>query len=174
MGSLVPIHALRVGALEAIRTGVIYTSDGQTSIGVPAGEYQIYASRGFEYSAPSARVQLAHGQRASIALKIRREVTMCGYVSCDTHVHTLELSGHGDASVDERVLAAAGEGLDLIVATEHNRFADYSAALRKLGLNRWVTSIPGTEVTTAIGHFNIFPYFRQRRTPTRGSAIGGG
>jgi hypothetical protein len=168
MGSLVPIRALRVGALEAIRTGVIYTSDGQTSIGVPAGEYQIYASRGFEYSAPSATVQLAHGQRASIALKIRREVTMSGYVSCDTHVHTLELSGHGDASVDERVLAAAGEGLDLIVATEHNRFADYAAALRKLGLNRWTTSIPGTEVTTAIGHFNIFPVLPTASHPDLG------
>ena len=95
--------------------------------------------------------------RLAIALKIRREVTMCGYVSCDTHLHTLELSGHRDASFDELVLATAREGLDLIVVTEHNRFADHSAALRKLGLGGWVISIPGAEITTAIGYFNIFP-----------------
>src|SRR3712207_6912951 len=47
------------------------------------------------------------------------------------YVHTLELSGHGDASVDERVLTAAGEGLDVIVATEHNQVADYTPALQR-------------------------------------------
>jgi hypothetical protein len=156
-GSLVPIRGLRTEAFEAIRTGVVYTPDGKTTIAVPAGAYRIYGSRGFEYSAPSARIQLLHGQRAAIALKIRREVAMDGYVSCDTHVHTRELSGHGDATVDERVLTAAGEGLDLIVTTEHNRIADHSAALHRRGLDRWVMSIPGSEVTTPLGHFNIFP-----------------
>jgi hypothetical protein len=82
---------------------------------------------------------------------------MDGFVSCDTHVHTLELSGHGDASVDERALTAAGEGLDAIVATEHNRLSDYEGALRKQGVDAVVVSIPGSEITTPIGHFNIFP-----------------
>lgn len=156
-GSLVPLAALRTGVHEAIRTGAVYTADGRTSLGVPAGEYRVYASRGFEYSAPSTRIRVGQGQRASVTLKILREVNMSGYASCDTHVHTLELSGHGDASVDERVLTAAGEGLDLIVTTEHNQFADYAAALRKRGLDAWVVSIPGSEVTTSTGHFNIFP-----------------
>jgi hypothetical protein len=149
-GSLVPVRALRTGVHEAIRTGVVYTADGKTSLEVPAGEYQIYASRGFEYSAPSTRLRVARGQRASVPLRIRREVAMESFVSCDTHVHTLELSGHGDASVDERALTAAGEGLDAIVATEHNRFSDYALALRKLGVDGAVVSIPGSEITTPI------------------------
>jgi hypothetical protein len=156
-GSLAPLARLRTGGLEAVRTGVVYTGDGQTRIGLPAGEYRIYASRGFDYSAPSERVKLRAGETASVELDIRREVPMAGFLSCDTHVHTLELSGHGDASVDERILTAAGEGLDLIVATEHNRAVDYSAALRKLGLDNWLFTIPGSEVTTATGHFNVFP-----------------
>jgi hypothetical protein len=145
-GSLAPITSLRNKPTEAVRIGVIYTSDGHALIGVPAGEYRIYASRGFEYSAPSKSVRVDQGERSSVSLRIEREVEIPNHVSCDTHVHTLELSGHGDATVQERALTAAGEGLDLVVATEHNRFAQYS-----------LSSIRGTEVTTAIGHFNIFP-----------------
>lgn len=156
-GSLVPFAGLRTDVPQAFRTGVIYTPDGKTAIGLPAGSYRILASRGFEYSAPSQKLQLTNGQTAAIRLAIRREVALNGYISCDTHIHTLALSGHGDATVDERVLTAAGEGLDLMITTEHNRVSDYSEAIRKLGLDRWVRSIPGSEVTTATGHFNVFP-----------------
>ena len=122
IGSFIPVHAFRTGAPEAVRTGIVYTGDGRTSIGVPAGDYQVYASRGFEYSAPSARVRVVQGQHSSVLLKIRREVMMSGFASCDTHVHTLELSGHGDANVEERVLTAAEEGLDLMVAEANLSF----------------------------------------------------
>ncbi|HYP05006.1 MAG TPA: CehA/McbA family metallohydrolase, partial [Bryobacteraceae bacterium] len=155
-GSLVPLRSLRADAYEAVRTGVIYSADGRARIGLPAGGYRVYASRGFEYSAPSSRVRVTAGEQKSVALRVRREVDMSGYTSVDTHVHTLELSGHGDASVEERVLTAAGEGLEVMVATEHNRLSDYSGAIRKRGMERWVESIPGTEVTTPIGPFNVF------------------
>jgi hypothetical protein len=156
-GFLVPFVSLRPGAYEAQRTGVLYTPDGAARIGVPAGEYRIFASRGFEYNAPSERVRLTRGSTHESHLRILREVTIPGYISCDPHVHTRELSGHGDASVDERVLTSAGEGLDLVIATEHNRVTDYMPALTRRNLDRWTWSVPGNEVTTARGHFNIFP-----------------
>lgn len=155
LGYLVPILAAR--SADVVRRGVVYTPDGKTQIQLPAGQYRVYASRGFEYNATSATVRLKPGRSAGLRLGIKREVSMSGYVSVDTHVHTLELSGHGDASVDERVLTAAGEGLDAIVTTEHNRLSDYSDALQSRGLSKWVSSIPGIEVTTAVGHFNVFP-----------------
>jgi hypothetical protein len=156
-GWLVPFAALRAGAREAVRTGVVYTADGSTRIGLPKGRYRVYASRGFEYSAPSTSIALRTGDTRSLTFDVRREASMTGYISADTHVHTRELSGHGDATVAERVLTAAGEGLDLIVATEHNRVADYSTAIGEAGLQRWVLSVPGSEVTTPLGHFNVFP-----------------
>ena len=58
----------------------------------------------------------------------------------DTHIHTLELSGHGDASVVERALTLAGEGIELAIATEHNRVADYSPALSAAGVANAVTT----------------------------------
>jgi hypothetical protein len=156
-GFLVPFVSLRAGAYEAQRTGVLYTPDGVARIGVRAGEYKLFASRGFEYSAPTERVRLQRGAVHQTHLRMRREVSIAGYISCDTHVHTRELSGHGDASVDERVLTAAGEGLDMVIATEHNKVADYMPALIRRHLDRWTWSIPGNEITTAWGHFNIFP-----------------
>lgn len=156
-GSLVPFASLRSGAYEALRTGVLYSADGRANIGLPAGEYRIYASRGFEYSAQSEAVRLKKNGAHNTRLQVRREVQLPGYVSVDTHVHTFELSRHGDATVDERVLTAAGEGLDIIIATEHNRVDDYSPAVGRRNLGSWTTAVPGNEVTTPTGHFNIFP-----------------
>jgi dienelactone hydrolase len=141
----------------AVRAGVIYTSRGEAEFGLPAGEYTIYAGRGFEYGIDSVRLSLKPGDRVERRLQIRREVPTDGYVSCDTHIHTLTYSGHGDATIDERVITIAGEGIELPIATEHNRQMDYEAAARKMGVRRHFTPVVGNEVTTSLGHFNIFP-----------------
>src|SRR5262249_52462699 len=88
---------------------------------------------------------------------IRKEVPTAGWISCDTHIHSLTWSGHGDATGDERVLAIAGEGIDLPICTEHNRHVDYHASPVKQGVRRRLTTVVGNEVTTNVGHFNIFP-----------------
>jgi hypothetical protein len=81
-----------------------------------------------------------------------------GWVGCDTHVHTLTYSRHGDATVDERVLTLAGEGIELPVSTEHNLQVDYAPAAEKMRVRRYFTPVRGNEVTTpALGHFNVFP-----------------
>lgn len=155
-GTLAPVGAATDERL-AVRTGVIYTRDGKAQFGLPAGEYLIFASRGFEYSVDSVEVKLEPGQRFKKRLRIKREVSVPGYISCDTHVHTRELSGHGDATVQERLTTIAGEGLQLAVATEHNRNAGYDASLWDYSLGRHFTVAPGNEVTTRLGHFNVFP-----------------
>src|SRR5262249_36372763 len=141
----------------AVRPGVIYTGNGRAKFGVPTGEYTIYAGRGFEYGIDSVRVAVKPGDVVRKTLSIRREVPTPGYVSCDTHIHTLTYSGHGDATLDERVLTLAGEDVELPVATEHNRQIDLQAAAVKHGVRQYFTPVVGNEVTTAVGHFNIFP-----------------
>ncbi|MBI1898201.1 MAG: CehA/McbA family metallohydrolase, partial [Acidobacteria bacterium] len=164
-GALMPLAPLGDPAREAVRTGVVYTASGRTRFGLPAGDYRIFASRGWEYDAPSQPVRLRAGQSGRVQLRLHREVTLPGYVSIDTHVHTLELSGHGDAAVRERILTAAAEALDIVVATEHNRTSDYSQAARELGLERLLLPVRGMEVTTATGHFNVFPLPREAPAP---------
>lgn len=149
----------------AVRPGVIYTADGEAHIDLPAGTYTVYAGRGFEYSVARVEATLAKGQSAEHTLAIRREVPTPGYVACDTHIHTLTHSGHGDASISERMITLAGEGIELPIATDHNVHIDYDPHAAKLGVRKHFTPVIGNEVTTAVGHFNVFPIQPQARVP---------
>lgn len=155
-GALAPIVAVP-GEKLAVRPGVVYTGSGTTRIGLRAGHYTVYASRGFEYGMASYQVDVSEGSTSSLSFEIAREVPTPGLVSCDTHIHTLELSGHGDSTLDERMLTIAGEGVELPVATEHNLHADYTEAANRTGMAKYFTPVRGNEVTTSVGHFNIFP-----------------
>jgi hypothetical protein len=141
----------------AVRPGVIYTADGAAKFGLPAGDYTIHAGRGFEYGIDTVRVSLKPGETVRKELVIRREVSTLGFVACDTHVHTLTRSGHGDATDIERAITAAGEGLELVIATDHNVQVDSHAAAVKAGVRKYFTPVVGNEVTTNVGHFNVFP-----------------
>jgi hypothetical protein len=149
----------------AVRPGVIYSADGNARAGVPAGKYTIYASRGFEYSLAQVETTLAAGESAKHTLQIRREVPTPGYVACDTHIHTLTFSGHGDATIAERMITLAGEGIELPIATDHNVHIDYEEHAQRSAVRKHFTPVIGNEVTTPAGHFNVFPIDREARVP---------
>ena len=155
-GALMTTGAKSGGAL-AVRPGVIYTSTGKARFGLPAGDYTIYAGRGFAYSLDSVLVKLRPGDVAKKSLAIRKEVPIAGYVSSDTHVHTLTHSGHGDSTIEERMITLAGEEIELPITTDHNKHIDFDPLAIKMGVRRYFTPVVGNEVTTSFGHFNIFP-----------------
>ncbi|MDZ4689561.1 MAG: CehA/McbA family metallohydrolase [Planctomycetaceae bacterium] len=141
----------------ATRPGLAYLADGRGRLQLPAGRYTVYAGRGFEYSLARQEIAVAAGETAQVALTLQREVSTEGYVACDTHVHTLTHSGHGDATIEERMLTIAGEGIELPIATDHNLHIDYEALAQKLHVRQYFTPVTGNEVTTGRGHFNVFP-----------------
>jgi hypothetical protein len=163
-GALVPFNAAP-GQRLAVRTGVVYTGDGRARLTLRAGTYLVYATRGFEYGVASAQITLAAGDTRHLALELRREVPTPGLVACDTHIHTLTLSKHGDATLEERMLTIAGEGIELAVATEHNHHADYRDPAAITGMSRHFTPVVGNEVTTKAGHFNAFPVAARGSVP---------
>lgn len=163
-GSLVSLGTTSNDEL-AIRPGTAYTSTGKATLKLPAGKYTICAGRGFEYSLAQAEFTVRPGETHQQALSIRREVPTEGYVACDTHVHTLTHSGHGDATINERMITLAGEGIELPIATDHNVHVDYEPIAQKLGVRKYFTPVMGNEVTTARGHFNIFPVAVEARVP---------
>lgn len=142
----------------AVRTGICYTRDGQATMEIPSGRYTIYATRGMEWSMARGSVEVGdQGGDGRLALQIVREVDTSGYVSADTHIHTLTHSGHGDSSVEERMVTLAGEGVELAIATDHNHNIDYRPTQERMQLNSYFTPVIGNEVTTPVGHFNAFP-----------------
>jgi hypothetical protein len=153
-------------ATHAVRPGVVYSGTGAVRLLLPAGRYVIHAGRGFEYGVDRVAVDLAKGATASHRLTIRREVETSGWAAMDTHVHTATFARHGDATIDERMLTIAGEGIELPVSSEHDTRIDFDAGARAAGVRRYFTPVLGTEVTTpALGHFNVFPI------PPQGRAI---
>jgi len=155
-GTLMPVGAHSGNGL-AVRAGVVYTSTGNASLGVAAGTYRIFAGHGFEYGIDQTDVTAVSGQGIKRTLKLKREVNTAGWVACDTHVHTLTHSGHGDCTIEERMATLAGEGIELPIATDHNKHIDYTATAISTGVASHFTAVIGNEFTTKQGHFNIFP-----------------
>lgn len=145
------------GARQAVRPGVAYIGEEAAHVGLQPGTYRVRGTRGPEYGMHEVTVSVGAGQTRDVALRLSRQVATDGWVAADTHIHTLEVSGHGDASLAERALTLAGEGIELAIATEHDRPTDYAPALAAMGVSRFVTPVIGTEVTTKAGHFNVFP-----------------
>ncbi len=169
-GTLMPVTAKVTADAEtnhalAVRPGVVYTANGIAEFRVAPGEYQIYAGRGFEYSVQSSRVIIKAGDRVKRTFQLSREVDTSGWVACDTHVHTVTHSGHGDASMEERMVTLAGEGIELPIATDHNKHIDYDSIASQLGVRSYFTPVIGNEVTTKKGHFNIFPVQKGSEIP---------
>jgi hypothetical protein len=155
-GALAPL-SVEPGKPLAVRPGVVYTGDGQATIGLPAGEYTLYASRGPEYGVAERKISVRAGSAEDIVLEIAREMPTPQLVACDTHIHTFTYSKHGDASTEDRVLTLAGEGIELAIASDHNVYADYSDVARRLKVADDFTLVLGDEVTTTAGHFIAFP-----------------
>jgi hypothetical protein len=141
----------------AVRAGVVYTRQGRATLSLPAGDYIVHAGRGFEWGLAWANVRVQSGRSHDLALSLVREVDTSGWIAVDSHIHTLTHSGHGDATLRERILTIAGEGIELAVATEHNHHADYGPAVEAAGLHGAFATVTGNEVTTKQGHFNAFP-----------------
>jgi len=168
-GALAAVGA-KSGAQLAVRTGVIYTGDGLATFGLPAGRYQVVAGHGFEYEMEGSPLELnlREGDSTKVECSIRRTVKTPGLVACDTHVHTVTYSGHGDATIDERMITLAAEGIELPIATDHNTHTNYEPASRQSGMRRHFTPVIGNEVTTKHGHFNIFPIDPAAPVPDHG------
>jgi hypothetical protein len=132
---------------------------------VPAGTIEVWASRGMEWSADHATVAVRQAEESALTLALEREVDTTGWVAADTHIHTLTHSGHGDASVEERLVTLAGEGIELAIATDHNHQTDYRPLQTKLALTPYFTPVVGNEVTTDNGHMNAFPLDPARELP---------
>jgi hypothetical protein len=155
-GTLQPLRAEPAEKVAA-RTGVVYTAGGHAVVHVPPGDYVLHAGRGFEWSVSRMEVSLKQDETRALSMSLTREVDTRGWIAADSHIHTLTHSGHGDASVEERLITIAGEGIELAIATDHNHHTDYAPTAAVMGLGGLFTSVIGNEVTTKQGHFNAFP-----------------
>jgi len=153
----------------AVRRNVVYSLSGTGAVTVPVGRYDVYASRGLEWSLARRSFAFAEGEVHAWRAELARELDTRGFVGADFHLHTLTHSGHGDANLEERIISLAGEGVELAVATDHNHNTDYRPPVDALGAGERLATVTGNEVSTPIGHFNAFPLDPERPVPDAGA-----
>lgn len=141
----------------AVRKNVVYSLGTPVAITVPPGRWKVLASHGLEWSVAETELALESGKTQEWNPKLVHELETPGWASGDFHLHTLTYSGHGDSNMTERILSIAGEGVDFAVATDHNHNTDYRPTIAQVGAQTRMTAVTGNEVTTDIGHFNVFP-----------------
>ena len=54
------------------------------------------------------------------------------------------------------MITLAGEQIEFPIATDHNKQINYDPLARKLHVRKYFTPVIGNEVTTKLGHFNVF------------------
>lgn len=138
----------------------VYAVDGWAELPVRPGRYRVIGTRGPAYSLSVREVAVAEGASIVVRDVLRRELDASRYVAGDFHLHAAP-SPDSSVSLPARVASLVCNGIELAVATDHNAVTDYGPAVRELGLERWLTTIAGDEVTTSgaalLGHFNVFP-----------------
>jgi hypothetical protein len=139
-------------------TWIAYTeADGTASFDLEPDTYQVFVSRGTEYSAYDTAVTVTAGATSPVAAQIARVIDTPGFISSDYHVHMLN-SPDSRVSDARRARSFAGEGVDNIIATDHDAHTDLDPTLAALGLDAFVHATVGEEITSFdYGHFNGYP-----------------
>lgn len=146
------------GPGEAGSKNMLYSLTGTGSVQLPAGRYDVLATRGPEYSLARQELEVSAELGAAFRAELTRVVDTSGYLAADFHLHASP-SKDSDVSLNDRVLTLAAEGVELAAATDHNHVSDYGGPIKAQRLEGKLAFLPGVEITTpGWGHFNAYPY----------------
>ncbi|UCD57318.1 MAG: CehA/McbA family metallohydrolase [Candidatus Hydrogenedentota bacterium] len=151
--------------------------DAPVRVGLRPGRYTVHATHGFEYSIARAEVDLSlPGAEVSVRLSLEKVIDTPGMMSGDFHVHS-EAGADSAFSQEQRVASFVAEGVDLLVATDHDTLTEYMPVISRLNLLHRLTSMVGVEATSTqktratpftIGHYNSWPLRYEPTLPRRG------
>jgi len=148
-----------------------HSGSGKGAIEIPAGDYAVWISRGFEYGIehlPSFEVKA--GETTPLQAVLVHEIDTRGWISGDFHVHAKPSIDSG-FPLDTRVLSNAAEGVEFITATDHDFLTYYQPWVNDLDLQSFMKTAVGVETSTLeFGHYNGFPMeYAQTDLPVMGA-----
>ena len=175
-----PLFVLSVQAAADTKTGMFYDrtdrllpgyaslayagADGVAEFDLEPGSYQLVVSRGDEYSVHRELITTVAGSTTTVSAQIARVLDTAGFISSDYHVHMLN-SPDSRVALGTRALSFAAEGVENLVATDHDSITDMTPTIVARGLSPFLSSTIGEEITSFdYGHFNAYP---QGEDPTR-------
>src|SRR5690606_19222612 len=131
------------------------------SVPLPQGEYQVIVSHGPEYDVQIFEAKAEAGKENKLDVIMKRAFTSPNYIIADLHNHSTG-SGDSNAGGEDRVLNMAASGIEFAPATEHNRISSFSGLINEMGLQKFIASAAGVELSGrpgpgSINHQNAFP-----------------
>lgn len=133
------------------------SENGQFTQQLPSGKYRVVVVRGPEYSHLEQEVNLEAGKEFAFKGTLKRVVDTKGWISADFHNHSTP-SGDNVCDTDGRLINIAAEHLEFTPTTEHNRFYDWEPTIKALGLESFIKTVKGIELTGSRQHVNAFPF----------------
>lgn len=148
----------------------IYTVGAPGDVVVPPGSYEVTVTRGFEYDSYESTLEIVASGTTPLTVTLAHEVDTSGFLSMDGHIHAGP-SPDSRILVPDRIRTAAAEGLDVVVSTDHESVSDWGSGVSENGLEDWVVTVIGQEVTASLPeHTNMYPVERDP-TDTRGGFV---
>lgn len=164
-----------VAAMDTVDTS------GTRTFALPAGKYRLVVSRGPSWTffpptwkPSSIDVSTAHpvdltAADATVSAVLGKVIDHPGWISGDFHVHAVN-SPDAYAANRDRVVTFMAEGVDVLVATDHDYVTDFVPVIKDLKGEKFLATVPGEEVTTFdYGHTNLFPMKRDENDLTGGA-----
>jgi len=151
------------------RLHLVFPTDGQAVLSAPPADYQVVVSRGYEYDIVDTNVTVTAGDETAVTAQLTRVVDSMGVMCGDFHIHT-HRSPDATDSPEFKLMAAAGDGVELPVRTDHEFVADFEPVVASLGLEAWMYGFSALELTTSsFGHFGVFPLTPDPTLPNDGA-----
>ena len=145
-----------------------FPEEGGMNVRLPVGNYLVFASRGPEYTMETKMVEVFQDESEELVFQIDKVVNTENLISVDPHMHTIYSDGRVD--IAERIKSVVAEGVDVAIATDHNYINNYQPTLHRLGLNKYLATIIGNEVTTGgVIHYNTYPLLFREDEPNNGA-----
>ncbi|MEM7697802.1 MAG: CehA/McbA family metallohydrolase [Verrucomicrobiota bacterium] len=133
-----------------------HSETGSFTVPLPPGDYRVIVTRGPEFDHLSEDISLKLGKSVTIEGQLIRSVDTRGWVSTDFHNHSTP-SGDNTCGTDDRIINLAVEHIEFAPTTEHNRLYDWEPHIDRLDLGKFLSTVPGMELTGRGAHFNCFP-----------------
>jgi hypothetical protein len=148
-------------------------------VAIAPGRYRLTATRGLDWEIASVEVDVAaDGVRVAVPpFALEALEPLVGFVSADLHVHA-EASDDSQTPNEDRLRRYVAEGIDVMVATDHDHVSNYAPAMAALGIGDRLRVVQGVEVTSStpsseapwtIGHHNAWPIARRPHAHRQGA-----
>ena len=145
-----------------------WSRGGPLTLTVPAGRHALVVHRGIRHEAHAETLELDAGAAVTVSTSLASAYTPEGWLVADPHSHASP-SGDGAIPMEDRLIVAAAQGVQIHVGTDHDHLADYRPLVDALGLSAVLASVVSDEVSPPLrGHMNIYPV-----EPTPGASNGG-